>query len=72
MMLGDSCVQAQRALARHFTTTQAGLASPKLPQPGANLLDIAAPPSICCRCVGAPEREAGILALAELVRDRRS
>jgi hypothetical protein len=39
-------------------TTQAGLAAPKLPQPGVNLIDIAAPPCICCRCVSAPEREA--------------
>ncbi len=56
----------------HCQTTLAGLAAPKLPQPGVNLIDIAAPPSICCRCVGATEREAGILALAELVRDGRN
>jgi hypothetical protein len=52
--------------------TQAGLAAPKLPQQGVNLIDIT-------RCVGAPEREAGFcrnpcgrLALAELVRDHQS
>ncbi len=28
-------------------TTQVGLAAPKLPQPGVNLVHIAAPPSVC-------------------------
>ncbi len=31
----------------HYQTTQAGLAAPKLPQPGINLVHIAAPPSVC-------------------------
>ena len=51
-------------------TTQAGLAAPKLPQPGVNLVDIAAPPSVCSSRVSATVRKARILALAEHVRDR--
>ena len=51
-------------------TTQAGLAAPKLPQPGVNLVHIAAPPSVCSSRVSATIRKARILALAEHVRDR--
>ena len=39
-------------------TTQAGLAAPKLPQPGVNLVDIAAPPSVCSSRVIATIRKA--------------
>ena len=42
-------------------TTQAGLAAPKLPQPGVNLVDIAAPPSVCSNRVSATIRKARIL-----------
>ena len=39
-------------------TTQAWLASPKLPQPRVDLIDIAAVPSIQRSCIGAPHWEA--------------
>jgi hypothetical protein len=53
-------------------TTQAGLAAPKLPQPGVNLVDIAAPSSVCSSKVSSTVRKARILALqvVEHVRDR--
>ncbi len=51
-------------------TTQAGLAAPKLPQPGVNLADIAAPRSVCSSRVSATIRKARILALAEHVSDQ--
>jgi hypothetical protein len=51
-------------------TTQAGLAAPKLPQPGVNLVHIAVPPSVCSSRVSATIRKAQYLALAEHVRDR--
>ncbi len=49
--------------------SQAGRATPKLPQPQVDLIDIAAPPSVRCSLVGTAIREAWILALAEHVRD---
>ena len=51
---------------------QAGLAAPKRPQPRVDLVDIAAPSSVHCCRVCAAKGEAGILALGEHVRDRRS
>ena len=51
---------------------QAGLAAPKRPQPRVDFVDIAAPSSVHCRRVCAAKGEAGILALGEHVRDRRS
>ncbi len=49
--------------------SQAGLAAPKLPQPRVKLVEIAAPPTVRCSCVGTAIREAWILAPAEHVRD---
>ena len=51
---------------------KAGLAAPKRPQPRVDLVDIAAPSSVHCCRVCAAKGEAGILALGEHVRDRRS
>ncbi len=48
--------------------SQAGHATPKLPQPRVDLIDIAAPLSVRCSRVGTAIRKAWILALAEHVR----
>ena len=55
-----------------WTGPPGGLAAPKRPQPRVDLVDIAAPSSVHCCRVCAAKGEAGILALGEHVRDRRS
>ena len=53
----------------NWQTTQARLATSKLPQPRVNLIDIAATPAVHCCCISAAHRETSILALAVQMRD---
>ena len=56
----------------NWQTTQARLATSKLPQPRVNLIDIAATPAIHRCGISAAHRETWIPALVEHVRDRWS